>query len=418
MEKKYKTVRDPIHGDIIVKGYEKQLLQSPEIQRLHNIKQLGLAHLVFPGAQHTRLEHSLGAFFVAKKIASHLELDKQESDVICCAALLHDLGHGPFSHTLESLLMEKMGINHVDVTEELLYGKREVFDEKEKDIVKFPRACEVLKDNGIDIDEVVSIIKGRMYKKSYLSQMMNSTIDVDQLDYLLRDAYYTGVAYGLVDIRRLVSTLMLKNGCLTIERKGVSVVENVLVARALMYSSVYFHKTVRIAELMFSKAIEMVPDPKPFEFFRMTDAEIVSSLQKMGAFQQEIVTRLKYRALYKQAYSALTRDLDETSLNVIGKLEDVAYRRQKEQLLEDSFGIPHGHLIIDIPRPELLMAEPRLHKTDIFVVELDEVKTLDDFTPIAEAIRSRIIPEWVVMIITDEKYRDDVAKQAEHLLFS
>jgi len=85
--------------------------------------------------------------------------------------------------------------------------------------------------------------------------------------------------------------------------------------------------------------------------------------------------------------------------------------------LEDAFNIPHGHLIIDVPRPELLMSEPRLHKTDIFVVEGDEIKTLDDFTPIAKAIRSRIIPEWVVMIITDEKYRDAISKNAEAILF-
>ena len=139
-----------------------------------------------------------------------------------------------------------------------------------------------------------------------------------------------------------------------------------------------------------------------FEFFRMTDAELVSRLKKMGEFQQEIVTRLKYRALFKQAYSASVHDLDEQALGVIKDLEDVTYRRQKEQELENAFDIPQGHLIIDIPRPELLMAEPRLHKTDIFVIDRNEIKTLDDFTPIAKAIRSRITTDWIVMIITDE----------------
>ncbi len=417
MEKKYKTVRDPIHGDIIVKGYEKQLLQSPEIQRLHNIKQLGLAHLVFPGAQHTRLEHSLGAFFVAKKIASHLDLDKQESDVICCAALLHDLGHGPFSHTLESLLIEKIGINHVDVTEELLYGKRDVFDEKEKDIVKFPRACEVLKDNGIDIDEVVSIIKGRMYKKSYLSQMMNSTIDVDQLDYLLRDAYYTGVAYGLVDIGRLVSTLMINNGSLTVERKGVSVVENVLVARGLMYSSVYFHKTVRIAELMLSRALTELDIDDPSSFFAMTDAELFVALKNADTFQAKIATRLKFRDLFKQCFAVSYSELSEKERDRISEFESVEFRRQKEAEIEQRFNIEKGEVIIDIPRPELLQTEPRIHNTEIFVVDDANVKTLDQFTPLAKALRSRITPDWALMIVSDQKHREKIKREARSLLF-
>ena len=417
MNENEKVVRDPIHGNIKLKGCIVELLESPEVQRLNNIKQLGFAHLVYPGAHHTRLEHSLGAYHIASQISEILNIGGDEQNTVTCAALLHDIGHGPFSHTLESILLEKFGVDHVDLTEELVLGEYEIFESGEKNFIKSQGVNQILSKNDIDKDEIVNVIRGKTNKKSYLGQILNSTIDVDQLDYLLRDAYYTGVAYGMIDIERLLQTLVIHEENLTIDRKGVSVVESILMARALMYSSVYFHKTVRIAELMFSKAIEMVPDPKPFEFFRMTDAEIVSSLRKMGTFQQEIVTRLKYRVLFKQAYSALVRDLDETSLNVIKKLEDVAYRRQKEQELEDAFCIPHGHLIIDIPRPELLMSEPRLHKTDIFVVERDEVKTLDDFTPIAQAIRSRIIPEWVVMIITDEKYRDAVSKNAESILF-
>ncbi len=417
MNENGKVVRDPIHGNIKLKGSIAELLESPEVQRLNNIKQLGFAHLVYPGAHHTRLEHSLGAYHIASQISETLNIDGDEQNTVTCAALLHDIGHGPFSHTLESILLEKFGVDHVDLTEELVLGEYEIFEPTEKNFIKSQGINQILSKNDIDKDEIVNVIRGKTNKKPYLGQILNSTIDVDQLDYLMRDAYYTGVAYGMIDIERLLQTLVIHEENLTIDRKGVSVVENILMARGLMYSSVYFHKTVRIAELMFSKAIEMVPDPKPFEFFRMTDAEIVSSLRKMGAFQQEIVTRLKYRALYKQAYSASARDLDETSLNVIRKLEAVAYRRQKEKVLEGAFGIPHGHLIIDIPRPELLMAEPRLHKTDIFVVEHDEIKTLDDFTPIAEAIRSRIIPEWVVMIITDEKYRDAVSKKAEAILF-
>ncbi|MEE9440833.1 MAG: HD domain-containing protein [Candidatus Thermoplasmatota archaeon] len=417
MDESDKVVRDPIHGNIKLKDSIAELLESPEVQRLYNIKQLGFAHLVFPGAHHTRLEHSLGAYHIASQISETLNIEDDKRDVVACAALLHDIGHGPFSHTLESLLLEKFGVDHVDLTEELIFGEYEIFESNEKDFIQSESVHQILSNNDIDKKEIINIIRGKTYKKLYLSQILNSTIDVDQLDYLIRDAYYTGVSYGMIDIERLLQTLVIHEDTLAIKRKGVGVVENILMARGLMYSSVYFHKTVRIAELMLSKAIEVIPDLEPFEFFRLTDAEIVSSLKKMGMFQQEIVTRLKYRILFKQAYSASAHDLDKQALDEIRGLENAAYRRQKEQELEDAFGIPHGHLIIDVPRPELLIAEPRLHKTDIFVVDRDEVKTLDEFTPIAEAIRSRGTPDWIVMIITDEKYRDVVSKNAEAVLF-
>jgi hypothetical protein len=201
-------------------------------------------------------------------------------------------------------------------------------------------------------------------------------------------------------------------------RKGVSVVENILMARALMYSSVYFHKTVRIPELMLSRALEEIPDAEPFEFFRMTDAEIMVSLKTMGQFQREIITRLKYRDLFKQAYTVSLFDLEKEELKTIKQLETVSRRRQKERELEDAFDIPQGHVIIDIPRPELLRAEPRINNTDIRVIDRDHVKSLDEFTPIAQAIRSRIAPDWVLMIITDEKYRKKIAGKIHRVFFS
>ena len=122
MDKSSKIVRDPIHGNIKLKDHIVKLLESPEVQRLANIKQLGFAHLVFPGAHHTRLEHSLGAYQIASQISESLNLNEYQKDIVSCAALLHDIGHGPFSHTLESLLLEKFGVDHVYLTEELING--------------------------------------------------------------------------------------------------------------------------------------------------------------------------------------------------------------------------------------------------------------------------------------------------------
>ena len=204
---------------------------------------------------------------------------------------------------------------------------------------------------------------------------------------------------------------------LSIKRKGVGVIENILLARGLMYSSVYFHKTVRIAELMLSKALEEIMDPKPFKFFTMTDGEIVNKLKKMGEFQNKIVTRLKYRQLFKQAYSTSFYELDERKKNMLKKFENTEKRQEKEREFEHLLKIPRGHIIIDIPRRDLLTAEPRIHQTDISVIDGNKVRTLDEFTPIAKAVKSRIIPDWSVMIITDDKYRKSVSKKAEEILF-
>ena len=418
MIENHKIVRDPIHGDIKITGILVDLLKTPEVQRLHNIKQLGFAHLVFPGAHHTRFEHSLGSFMIASQIADILSLNDMEKELITCAAQLHDIGHGPFSHTLESILLERFGVDHVDLTVKLILGQYDILDAKEKQYSLAPNVPEILNKYQVKETDIVNIIQGKPSKKSYLSQLLHSTIDVDQLDYLMRDAYYTGVAYGMIDLQRLVQTIMIHKGNLTIMRKGVNVVENILMARALMYSSVYFHKTVRIPELMLSRALEEIPDAEPFEFYRMTDAEIMTSLKSMGPFQQEIITRLKYRDLFKQAYAVSPQDLDKHRINVLKQLEDVSTRREKERNLEDAFHIPKGHIIIDIPHPELMRAEPRINKTDIQVIDKKEIKTLDDFTPVAKAIRSRIAPDWALMIVTDEKYRKSVAKKAEKILFS
>jgi len=414
----HKIVRDPIHGDIRLTGCLLDLLSTPEVQRLHGIKQLGFAHLVFPGAHHTRFEHSLGACAIATRISDILELPSQEKDLVTCATLLHDIGHGPFSHTLEAILLERFGVDHVDLTEQLILGKYTIFDDTEKTFIHAATMHQILEQYGANQKDIVSVIRGKRSKKPYLGQLLNSTIDVDQLDYLMRDAYYTGVSYGLIDVQRLLQTIMIHKGNLAMMRKGVSVVESILMARALMYSSVYFHKTVRIAELMLLKALEELPDAEPFEFFRMTDAEIMTRLLTKGRYQQEIVTRLKYRDLFKVAFTASVQDLSAQERRLLSKLEHAPKRREKEQEIEEALGIPKGHVILDLPHPELLRAEPRINRTDICFIDGHAVKTLDDFTPVAKAIRSRIAPDWGVMVITDESYRQRVAKKARRLLFT
>lgn len=413
-----KTIRDPIHGNISFSDFFIDLISTPEIQHLYNIKQLGLAHLVFPGAHHTRFEHSIGCYHMGVQTGEKLLLDKDERELIACAALLHDIGHGPFSHTLESILRDALDMDHVDLTEKLILGKYDIFSSDEKNILGFNSVCDVLEKQGVDQSHIVDIIRGNTFKKPYLSQLLNSTIDVDQLDYLIRDAYYTGVAYGMIDVERFLQTIMVYNNQLAVKRKGVGVIENILMARSLMYSSVYFHKTVRIAELMLSKAIELIDDFDPIHLFKMTDCELIEYITNLGGYQFEIATRLKYRKLFKQVFSISDVGIDEDKAVFIKSLEDRGLRNSKEREFEEKLGIQKGYVIVDVPNLELHQAEPRIDQTDIVIVDEDHTKKLDDFTPIPHAIKSRMIPDWSLMIITDDKYRDIVCNNAEKILFS
>lgn len=420
MSTEYKIIRDSIHGNIRFEGISLDLLDTPELQRLSSIKQLGLAHLVFPGAHHTRLEHSLGAFHMAFLIADTLELPDDEKQLVTCAALLHDIGHGPFSHTLESILRTSLNVDHVDLTQKLISGEYNIFQEDEKQFSQnIGTVFDVLNSYGLDTTIISSLIRGEQNLTTpYLSQILNSVIDVDQLDYLLRDAYYTGVAYGMIDTQRFVQTVGIYDQHLGLNRKGVGVVENILMARALMYSSVYYHKTVRIAELMLSRAIEMLPSLHPFNFFSMTDAELVMFLKQQDFFQHNLITQIKYRQLYKQAYVLSSYQSSDEQKNVISSLEEYSIRRKKEEEFEQKLDIPEGHVIVDIPRPDLHQAEPRIQQTNIPIIDGELSKTLQEYTPVAEAIRMRSIPDWEVMIITDNKYRETVANNAENILFS
>lgn len=419
MVDEYKIIRDSIHGNIRFDGVFLELLDTPELQRLSSIKQLGLAHLVFPGAHHTRLEHSLGAFHMASEIAETLELPTDEQELVKCAALLHDIGHGPFSHTLESILRSSLNVDHVDLTQKLITGEYSIFQEDEKQFSQSTKmVTEILQSNNIDMKTISAMIRGDQTTKPYLTQVLNSVIDVDQLDYLLRDAYYTGVAYGMIDTQRFVQTVRIYQHQLGLNRKGVGVIENILMARALMYSSVYFHKTVRIAELMLSRALEMLPSLHPFNFFSMTDAELVMYLKQQDPFQHKLITCLKYRQLFKQAYVLPNHQSTEQQQHIITLLEDNKNRRKKEMEFEEKLSIPRGHVIIDIPRPDLHQAEPRIQQTNIPIIDGEASKTLQEFTPVAEAIRMRSIPDWEVMIITDKKHRKIVADHAEKILFS
>ncbi|MEB8329180.1 HD domain-containing protein [Flavobacteriaceae bacterium KMM 6897] len=228
---KLKIFNDPIYGFISIPNtLIFDLIAEPYFQRLRRISQMGLSYLVYPGATHTRFHHALGCMYLMQKAIQVLRFKKvditpQEEEGLLCAILLHDIGHGPFSHAMEHSIVE--GVNHERIS--LLF--------MEKLNKKF---------NG-SLTTAIQIFN-RAYPKKFLNQLVSSQLDMDRMDYLKRDSFYTGVAEGNVSSERMITMLNVVDGELVVEEKGIYSVEKFLMARRFMYWQVYLHKTGLVAE--------------------------------------------------------------------------------------------------------------------------------------------------------------------------
>lgn len=236
---KRKIFNDPVHGFITI-PHELifDIIEHPYFQRLRRIKQLGLSDYVYPGGLHTRFHHALGAFHLMKKAISILKLKgvqitEEEELAASIAILLHDIGHGPFSHTLEHCLIQ--GVHHEDISRIYLRKLNEHFDGQ------LTLAIEIFEGN---------------YRKKFLHQLVSSQLDVDRLDYLTRDSFFTGVNEGAIAYERIIEMMNVHNDEIVVEQKGIYSIESFIVARRLMYWQVYLHKTVLCVEQMVVKAIE------------------------------------------------------------------------------------------------------------------------------------------------------------------
>jgi uncharacterized protein len=434
----YKVIHDSVHGSVKLGGIYLDLLQRAEMQRLHGIHQLGLAYLVFPGAHHTRLEHSLGTYQIASRMVAALDISEQERREVLSAALLHDIGHAPYSHTLESVLDERVGMTHTEIGKALIMGEMRTIDPKESEIIGDQGSiAELLESQGISAELVTDLIvtprapdmsgqkklpldgvQTYFNDNNYLRQVIHGPVDADQMDYLLRDAYYTGVAHGTIDIDRIMDTIELHHGDIAVRKSGVVAIEGLMVARALMYTSVYFHHTVRIAEMMLCKAVEKASESAIEDIQIQTDASLSERLLKDGGRAARIMTLLKYRHLYKRAYSMLISDLDPEQLDSLLPLTNYSKRKEVEQQIADKADVDGSEVILDMPERELLIAEPRIGKTEVPIIHGDRVRPLSKYSPLAKAIQTRSVNDWAVMVSTPGPNRERVQKAAEKVLFS
>lgn len=259
-----KIINDPVFGFInIPRGLLYDIVRHPLLQRLNRIKQVGLSSVVYPGAQHTRFQHSLGAFYLMSEAIQHLRakgnfIFDSEAEAVKAAILMHDIGHGPFSHVLENTIVQ--GISHEEIS--LMLMER------------------INREVGGQLTLAIQIFKDE-YPKRFLHQLVSGQLDMDRLDYLSRDSFYTGVSEGNIGAARIIKMLDVKDDQLVVESKGIYSIENFLVARRLMYWQVYLHKTsvayenmlvsalLRAKELA-SKGVELFASPA-LKFFLYND---------------------------------------------------------------------------------------------------------------------------------------------------
>ncbi|MGL4669868.1 MAG: HD domain-containing protein [Methanobacteriaceae archaeon] len=320
-------IRDSIHGDLNISSFEKEVLDSPQLQRLRHIKQLGLISLVYPGANHSRFEHSIGTMYLASKIANHLNLDEDEKDMVRISALLHDTGHGPFSHVSEPIL----GNNHEEITANIIK------DSSINDLL-------LKKFSKKDIADIIGIING----EGYLGPIISGELDADRMDYLIRDSHYTGVAYGVIDVERIISNMKLSK-YLVLDIKGVQAAESALVARYFMYPSVYQHHTTRIINSMFRRCLESMITENILDLNNMSiydDADMLVLCRNQSGFIKDIINRLDTRNLFKRVY-ALPLNNFERPQDIFKIKKDVLKKCEEEIALD--LGIDEDYLILNIP---------------------------------------------------------------------
>ena len=412
-----KIIHDGIHGSMKLDGLILDLVKTPEFQRLRNIKQLGLAYLVYPGANHSRFEHSLGTYYIAKRLSLEVGLDEEEATILEVGALLHDIGHGPFSHTFEQIYRHYVKqYDHMRLGQNIILGNIDIIDGEFDDR---KMVSDIIEEYGYKPREIASLILGR-YKRRYLGQMLHGDVDVDQLDYLVRDAHYTGVAHGIIDLERLLKVLRIHGDELVVDEKGIEAVEGMMVARALMYSRVYFHHTVKIAEGMLTRALEFALEADQlWDFWKMTDCRVMVELEDLEGYPQEIVRRIKYRRLFKAAVLANADELSgEEKKELLAAYRNVRKRQEIERNLADAVGAREGEVILEFSTADLMLSEPRLKSTEINVfVHEGGLQPLTKVTPLANALKRRQTPRWVVMIASPHRYVDRIREVWKRVLF-
>ncbi|MBR9691909.1 HD domain-containing protein [Candidatus Woesearchaeota archaeon] len=345
------NITHPIYGTIEFNDVLSELINTSEVNRLKRIIQLGLVSLVFPGAVHNRFLHAIGVCHFAGKIADHLDLPQEEKDLIQAAALLHDVGHGPYSHTLETLIPKNQ--RHEIKAKDIITGKIKM------DIPGAGRIPKILDKYKLDKKIIAELITGCHKTKPYLQQIINGPIDADKMDYLLLDSHFTGAKIGIIDVDRLMDVMVLENNKIKFLEKGKPVIKAIRTARSNMFAEVYIHHTARIADRMLLKAVKLSLPNLP-NFYEYDDFKLLTKLEESPIPKsRELVRRISYnvspdglsngvRNLYKAVFQIKTEDFSRKKAALVKKLKKVGTKKI-ESLLCKKLNLESGDIIVDFP---------------------------------------------------------------------
>lgn len=384
-----KVFKDPVHNYIHVQDdMIWRLINTPEFQRLRRVRQLGTSYLTFHGAEHSRFSHSLGVYEITRKIISQFERrgytdwPTEERMVALCAALLHDLGHGPFSHSVE----EAFDMDHEDWTCRIVLGD----------------TCinRVLREAGDDFPEKVASVIRKTYDKPIVMNLVTSPLDADRMDYLLRDAHYTGVNYGTIDIDRILRMLRPFRDRIVVKESGMHAVEDYLMSRYQMYWQIYFHPVTRSSEIIlrqiFRRAKELYnqgyrfafmiePLPSLFEgtltvgqYLRLDEALIQTAFLQWTTEEDRLLSELCGRFMHRKLYKYVEFDAMDEPL-----VDDIRLAFKKAGL------DPEYDLAIDFPTD---LPYDRFHSgipsSEKQILLLDRHDQLREISEVSEIVRS------------------------------
>lgn len=379
-----KHVKDALHGYIELRGEEKKVVDSPQLQRLRRIRQLGLSSLVYPSATHTRFQHSLGVMHLAGKFADSLNLDEQRTKELRIAALLHDTGHGPFSHASE-LVMEREGYSHEDFS-------CQIVDELEDHF-------------SVDPDRVKKIIRGELE----IGQAVAGDIDADRMDYLMRDAHSSGLEHGHIDAATIIRLAEIDSRRLVFDAKAIDALEGLFTSRFHMIKTLYTHHAVTIAEKMLQRSLEdFVTDIE--KQMRMDDYEMHNAMMNSEGESKMLYSRVKDRKLYKRC---LEWDRDELSKESLKSLESrIDDEREIEREIAEMAEVSPEKVIVDAP------STPGINDISVKVKKNGSVKDMTDLSPVPDALKEA---EWrtvKIEVYCPEELTQEVGKAAEQVLKS
>lgn len=410
-------INDPIHGFIGLTDIESKIINSQIYQRLRRIKQLSGGHFVYPTAEHTRFAHCIGVMYVAgllgEKLLGQLRLGDDVLQDVRIAGLLHDIGHGPFSHVFEEALLEKRNMNHEDVTEWIIL-KSELAD--------------ILGDGGVSEKRIADLVRGRRKSKkdAVVSGIVAGQVDADKMDYLIRDSFYCGVNYGLIDIHRLIDSLEFSkeyNMHFDIAARGA--LEAFIVARYEMFLNVYYHKTVRSVEVMLVKLIHAADNvlgltsfSTPEEFLALDDMSLVSRVRKIDPKESDdakeavwMMGLLDSRVLYKSAFEKVLHTEDRFVSKVLTKAK---VRESIQEEIAELAGVDKEEVIVDVPTLPSVPYNP--HQLDPMEIGIFEVidgrrvpRNLSDYSNIADMMKVYLD---VIRVYTFDKNRTAVGRAA------